>query len=175
MKRKFYIFTLLVTSYFFNSGFLFKPNIRAIICNSNAETYSDLEKNLKTQEPFIDNWPFVFDINTGQQYKYDKFKNTFFKMNEFVDNGIETKILKSDIKDQKLYVVEAYLIDNYYMPNTKAKIWKEDRYVLDFKNLTLISFNEWFDFDGPITIDGDLVQKSVCANLELPKNYQIEK
>ena len=43
MKRKFYIFTLLITSYFFNSGFLFKPEIKALIC---AENYSELEKDL---------------------------------------------------------------------------------------------------------------------------------
>ena len=156
MKRKFYIFTLLITSYFFNSGFLFKPEIKALIC---AENYLELEKDLRTQKPFIDNFPFVFDINTGQQYKYDKFTNTFFKMNEYVDSGLENKILKSDIKDQKLYVVEAYM--------TEDKKWYEYRYVLDFNSLTFIGFNQ--GLDGPL----DSTNKLVCANLELPKNYQI--
>ena len=104
MKRKFYIFTLLITSYLFNSGFLFKPEIKALIC---AETYSELERNLKTQEPFIDNFPYTFDINTGQQYKYDKLENSFIPINGYVeDDWGEAEFLKSDVKNQKLYVVE---------------------------------------------------------------------
>ena len=161
MKRKFYIFTLLITSYLFNSGFLFKPEIKALIC---AETYSELERNLKTQEPFIDNFPFTFDINTGQQYEYDELKNIFNPINGYVeDDWGEFEFLRSDVKNQKLYVVEV-------VRDFEDNRWYEYRTILDFNNLILTSYAQ--EFDGPVNIT---FQESVCANLELPKNYQISK
>ena len=161
MKRKFYIFTLLITSYFFNSGFLFKPEIKALIC---AENYLELEKDLRTQKPFIDNFPFVFDINTGQQYKYDKLENIFNTINGYVeDDWGEAEFLKSDVKNQKLYVVE---VARKFEDNR----WYEYRIILDFNNLILTTYEQ--DLDGPVNIT---FQESVCANLELPKNYQISK
>ena len=161
MKRKFYIFTLLITSYLFNSGFLFKPEIKALIC---AETYSELERNLKKQEPFIDNFPFTFDINTGQQYEYDELKNIFNPINGYVeDDWGEFEFLRSDVKNQKLYVVEV-------VRDFEDNRWYEYRTILDFNNLILTSYAQ--EFDGQVNIT---FQESVCANLELPKNYQIEK
>ena len=138
---------LLITLSFLNMGFIGKPKLNTIYCNS--------EKELKRQS-FEDKWatyPWIYDAKTGKLYDYDDFLNEISPLNEWrLNNEIYT--YKSRLENNKLKIVES----------EKNQIYADRRYLIDLKAKTSTSFN----VDTP-------EDKTIwpCEKLDLPKVVKI--
>ncbi len=152
MKRNLFLLPFFITSYFFSSAFLFKPNIKVITCNGIDKVESDLE--------ILKDYPWIFDSNSGQIYSYDHIKNTLKPIKSEIYDGAETIYLENYVKEGKLYIRQTV---RYLDSNVKI----EGKGYLDFKNLK-ISWSQ----DSP---EGYEEWESVCKEIKLPKGLQILK
>ena len=148
MKKKLISSTFFITSYFFSSAFLFKPNIKMITCGDIDEIKSDIE--------ILKDYPWIFDYKSGQLYSYDHKKNSIKPVNREIIDGYEYIYIKNYVKGVKLYVEQ---IDRDLETNEIIEL----EAILDFKNLKV----SWFQ-DGEVT-------ESVCKEIKLPKGLQILK
>ena len=155
MKKNLFLLPLFITSYFFSSAFLFKPNIKnikMIRCGHIDVIKSDIES--------LKDYPWIFDYKSGQLYSYDHKKNSIKPVNreivEIDDGFYEYIYVKNYVKRGKLYVEQ---IDRDLETNEIS----EAEAILDFKNLKV----SWFQ-DGEVT-------ESVCKEIKLPKGLQILK
>ena len=148
MKKNLFLLPFFITSYFFSSAFLFKPNIKMITCGDIDEITSDIE--------ILKDYPWIFDYKSGQLYSYDHKKNSIKPVNREIIDGYEYIYIKNYVKGGKLFVEQ---IDRDLETNEK----KYYEAILDFKNLKV----SWF-------LD-DEVTESVCKEIKLPKGLQILK
>ena len=152
MKKNLFLLPFFITSYFFSSAFLFKPNIKMITCGDIDKIKSDIE--------ILKDYPWIFDYKSGQLYSYDHKKNSIKPVNREIveiDDGVYEYIyVKNYVKRWKLYVEQ---IDRDLETNEIS----EAEAILDFKNLKV----SWFQ-DGEVT-------ESVCKEIKLPKGLQILK
>ena len=149
MKRLFFLPLFLITSYVFNSAFLFKPNIKVITCGGIDKVESDIE--------ILKDYPWIFDYKSGQLYSYDHKKNSIKPVNREIIDGYEYIYIKNYVKGGKLYVQQ---IDR----NLETNEIIEFEAILDFKNLKV----SWFQ-------DGEAIESSVCQEINLPKGIRILK
>ena len=156
MKRNLSLLPFFITSYFFSSAFLFKPNIKIITCGQNAQYYGNITKE-KEQE-ILNDYPWIFDSKSGQLYSYNQIKNTIKPVKSEIVNGYEYIYKKNYVLGEKLYVQQ---IDRDLETN---EIFKYEA-ILDFKNLKV----SWFQ-DGE-----ENASVSVCKEISLPKGLQISK
>ena len=148
MKKNLFLLPFFITSYFFSSAFLFKPNIKMITCGDIDEIKSDIE--------ILKDYPWIFDYKSGQLYSYDYKKNSIKPVNREIIDGYEYIYIKNYVKGGKLYVEQ---IDRDLETNEIIEV----EAILDFKNLKV----SWFQ-DGEVT-------ESVCKEIKLPKGLQILK
>ena len=148
MKKNLFLLPFFITSYFFSSAFLFKPNIKVITCGDINKIESDIE--------ILKDYPWIFDYRSGQLYSYDHKKNTIKPVKSEIIDGYEYIYIKNYVKSGKLYVQQ---IDRDLETNEII----EFEAILDFKNLKV----SWFH-DGEVT-------ESVCKEIKLPKGLQILK
>ena len=148
MKKNLFLLPFFMTSYFFSSAFLFKPNIKMITCGDIDEKTSDIE--------ILKDYPWIFDYKSGQLYSYDHKKNSIKPVNREIIDGYEYIYIKNYVKGGKLYVEQ---IDRDLETNEIIEL----EAILDFKNLKV----SWFQ-DGEVT-------ESVCKEIKLPKGLQILK
>ena len=148
MKKNLFLLPFFITSYFFSSAFLFKPNIKMITCGDIDEIKSDIE--------ILKDYPWIFDYKSGQLYSYDHKKNSIKPVNREIIDGYEYIYIKNYVKGGKLYVEQ---IDRDLETNEIIEV----EAILDFKNLKV----SWFQ-DGEVT-------ESVCKEIKLPKGLQILK
>ena len=148
MKKNLFLLPFFITSYFFSSAFLFKPNIKMITCGDIDEITSDIE--------ILKDYPWIFDYKSGQLYSYDHKKNSIKPVNREIIDGYEYIYIKNYVKGGKLFVEQ---IDRDLETNEIIEL----EAILDFKNLKV----SWFQ-DGEVT-------ESVCKEIKLPKGLQILK
>ena len=148
MKKKLISSTFFITSYFFSSAFLFKPNIKMITCGDIDEIKSDIE--------ILKDYPWIFDYKSGQLYSYDHKKNSIKPVNREIIDGYEYIYIKNYVKGGKLYVEQ---IDRDLETNEIIEL----EAILDFKNLKVT----WI-------LNSEVVE-SVCKEIKLPKGLQILK
>jgi len=148
MKKNLFLLPFFITSYFFSSAFLFKPNIKMITCGDINEITSDIE--------ILKDYPWIFDYKSGQLYSYDHKKNSIKPVNREIIDGYEYIYIKNYVKGGKLFVEQ---IDRDLETNEIIEL----EAILDFKNLKV----SWFQ-DGEVT-------ESVCKEIKLPKGLQILK
>ena len=154
MKKNLFLLPFFITSFFFSSAFLFKPNIKIIDCSEDARYYGNI--TAEKEKEILKDYPWIFDYKSGQLYSYDHKKNTIKPVNSEIIDGYEYIYKKNYIKGGKLYVQQ---IDRDLETNEK----KYYEAILDFKNLKV----SWFQ-DSEVT-------ESFCKEIKLPKGLQILK
>ena len=156
MKKKLFLLPFLLITWILNSGFLFKPNIKAVFCGDIAESV------LQSDREILKDQPWIFDSKSGQIYAYDHNKNTLKPIKKEIIRGdeieIETTYINNYVRENKLYLdfLERDLI---YNPEEEVRV----KAILDFNNMELRNFTG----DGP--------GENVCREITLPKNIQILK
>ena len=154
MKKNLFLLPFFITSFFYSSAFLFKPNIKIIDCSEDARYYGNI--TAEKEKEILKDYPWIFDYKSGQLYSYDHKKNSIKPVNREIIDGYEYIYIKNYVKGGKLYVEQ---IDRDLETNEIIEL----EAILDFKNLKV----SWFQ-DGEVT-------ESVCKEIKLPKGLQILK
>ena len=154
MKRNFFIFPLLITSWFLNSGFLFKPNIKVMTCG-NGDYISSIK--LEDEKEILGNYPWIFDSKSGQLYAYDQKKNTLKPVKREIIDNYEYIYLENYIKGSILYIES---IDRDLETNQSFNV----KTILDFEKFKLTTIYE-----------GEEPYNDLCKEIGLPKDIKILK
>ena len=151
MKRNFFLLPFLLTSYIFSSSFLFKPNIKAVIC---GETEHLENINSKSErEKFKRNQTLNFDYRTGQLYIYDNVENALKPWIETLAPP-QYRYVRSYIKKGTLYIIGGE--GRYLDPEKTIDI----EFYLDLKKLK-------------ISYLYPEVGEEFCKEIKLPKGIKI--
>jgi len=153
MKRKIFIVSFLISSWFLNIGFLFKPNIKVLTCGDN-DYISTISAN-DWKEIYKD-YPWIFDSKSGQLYAFDQYKNTLRPIQREIIEGYEYVYKDIFVRDGIVYIdsVDRELETNQtYFTKT----------LLDFEKLKVTYIME----DGRT--------ESNCKEIKLPKDIRILK
>tara|TARA_A100001388_G_scaffold276700_1_gene265204 strand:- start:1400 stop:1861 length:462 start_codon:yes stop_codon:yes gene_type:complete len=153
MKRKIFIVSFLISSWFLNIGFLFKPNIKVLTCGDN-DYISNISSN-DWNEIYKD-YPWIFDSKSGQIYAFDQYKKTLRPIESEIIEGYEYVYKDIFVREGIVYIdsVDRELATNEtYFTKT----------LLDFEKLKVTYIME----DGRT--------ESNCKEINLPKDIKILK
>tara|TARA_B100000212_G_C27226590_1_gene469669 strand:+ start:237 stop:695 length:459 start_codon:yes stop_codon:yes gene_type:complete len=152
MKRNLFI-SLLISSWIFNSGFLFRPNIKVLTCGDN-----DYLSNISSEDEkeIIKEYPWIFDTKSGQPYEFDQNRNTLKPVKSEIINDIEYIYEDFFVRDGILYIDS---LDRIL--ETNETIFTTIR--LDFKKLKVTFINKLGQ------------SESNCKEIKLPKDIRILK
>ena len=154
MKKKFFILSILISSWFLNSGFLFKPNIKVMTCGD--DDYISSIK-LEDEKEILGNYPWIFDSNTGQLYAYDQNKNTLKPVKREIIDNYEYIYLENSVEGKSLYIES---IDRDLETNQSWNV----KTILDFEKLKISTIYE-----------GEESYSDICKEIGLPKDVKILK
>ena len=98
MKKNFFTIPFFISLFFLNTGFFFKPKLRAFYCGDYNQLIKSNQELLKQDQEL-----FIFD-KKGKSYQYDYFSNSVYPDQLKVASGVEFKLKKSYIKGSKFYV-----------------------------------------------------------------------
>ena len=153
MKRKIFFVSFLISSWFLNVGFLFKPNIKVLTCGDND--YISTISSSDWKEIYKD-YPWIFDSKSGQIYTFDQYKNTL-------------RPIKSEIIEGYEYVYKDIFVRNgiVYIDSVDRELATNETYftktLLDFEKLKVTY------------IMGDGRTERNCKEIKLPKDIRILK
>ena len=167
MKKKFFLLPFLLITWILNSGFISKPNIKAVFCGDIAESV------LQSDREILKDQPWIFDSKSGQIYAYDHNNGTLKPIKEEISGGTEITYINSYVRDNKLYIHFLERSD----PNTKWEEEAEVKAILDFnkKTIELTYYEGDLDFNNMELTDftGNGPGENVCREITIPKNIQI--
>ena len=153
MRKNLILFPLFISSWILNSGFLFKPNIKVLTCGDN-----DYLSNISriNEKEILNDYPWIFDSNSGQIYAFDQYKNTLKPVDREIIDGIEYVYTNIFVRDGVVYIdsLDRNLETNDTIFTTT---W------LDVENLKVTY----------ISMDG--TSESSCKEIKLPKDVKILK
>ena len=152
MKKKVFTLPFLVSLFLLNTGFMFKPKVRAFTCGDYYHLAKSNQNLLKEQSEL-----FIFD-NKGKSYQYDYSTNKVYPEKTKIASGVEFKLIKSYIEGSKFYV--DYGVNVNSIPGS-AEI------ILDFEKKYLTGFMYMAGMSQPIP-------KNNCKEIELPKDTKFE-
>lgn len=155
MKRKLFIFCFLITAWPFNSGFIFKPDIRVFSCVWELEFVKELfeasERKLLTEMN-----TYIFDIKTAQIYQYNNQDDAVKPVSREIINGYEYAYSKNKIFNGKIF----FFTRGRDFSSNNTDTWES---LVDLQNNKL---TETF-------ADGSKQETLVCRNVKLPKDVKI--
>ena len=134
-----------------NSGFIFKPKLRAFSCGNNMHLAKSNEELLKIQEEIL-----IFDKRNSYQYDYASNKVSPEKIK--VIQGVNLNLEKSYVKGSKFFL--DYSLTMYNVPATM-------QFILDYGEKT---FSSSYNIYGST----QYVDPVNCKELKFPKNTKFE-
>ena len=152
MNKKISSFTFLISLFFFNTGFIFKPKLSAFYCGDYDQLIKSNKELLKQQEEIL-----IFD-KKGNTYQYDYYSNKVSPEKLKVVEGVNFNLQESYIEGSSLYMNYFLDFDSF---TGKAQI------ILDYKRKT---------FDGSITVYGstEYMPTVNCKEIKFPKDTKFE-
>ena len=152
MNKKSFTLTFFVSLFLLNSGFFFKPKLRAFSCGDYYQMQKTNEQLLRQEEEL-----FIFD-KKGKSYQYDYSSNTIYPYKLKTISGVKFKLIKSYIKGSNFYVNHIVTVNNM---DGKAEI------ILDFDKKDVI---------GELKIAGAIqpIPRTNCKEIDLPEDINIE-
>ena len=152
MNKNFFNLTFLISLFFFNTGFIFKPKLSAFYCGEYNQLVKSNQDLLKQQEEI-----WIFD-RKGNTYQYDYSSNKVFPENLRVVQGVNFNLKESYLEGSKLYI-------NYNI--TLNSVSGKVQIILDYKRKTA---------DGSYTIYGstEYIPTLNCKEIKFPRNTKFE-
>ena len=152
MNKNFSTSIFLISLFFFNTGFIFKPKLSAFYCGDYNELVKSTQDLLKQQEEIL-----IFD-RKGNTYQYDYYSNKVSREKLRVVQGVNFNLKESYLEGSSLYM--NYDITLNSVP-AKAQI------ILDYKRKT---------FDSSFTIYGstEYMPTLNCKEINFPKDTKFE-
>ena len=152
MNKKIFALPFLVSLSLLNSGFFFKPKVRAFSCGDDIFLSQSNKELLKIKEEIL-----IFDTK-GNSYEYDYVSNRVSPEKIKVIQGVNLNLEKSYLIGSKFY-----LDYNVTMYNIPAKM----QFILDYDRKT---------FNSSYTIYGstEYTPSVNCKELKFPKDTKFE-
>ena len=152
MNKKAFTFTFFVSLFLLNSGFFFKPKLRAFSCGDNIHLSKSNRELLKIEEEIL-----IFDPK-GNSYQYDYSSNKVFPERYKIVSGINL-----DLEESYLEGSNFYLDYNVIINSVPAKM----QIILDYERKT---------FDSSYTMYGSTTYMPTlnCKEIKFPKDTKFE-
>tara|TARA_A100001388_G_C28765620_1_gene500539 strand:- start:1772 stop:2233 length:462 start_codon:yes stop_codon:yes gene_type:complete len=152
MNKKIFTLPFLVPLFLFNSGFIFKPKLRAFSCGDYIHLAKSNQELLKIQEEIL-----IFDPK-GNSYQYDYFSNKVSPEKLKVIEGVNLNLKKSYLEGSNFYLDYNVIINS--VPATM-------QIILDYDKKT---------FNSSYTIYGSTqyMQQLNCKEIKFPKDTKFE-
>ena len=152
MNKKIFSLPFLVSLFLLNSGFFFKPKLRAFTCGDDIFLSNSNQELLKIKEEIL-----IFD-NEGNSYQYDYASKKVSPEKIKVIQGVNLYLEKSYIEGSKFYL--DYNVTMYNVPATM-------QFILDYDRKT---FNSSYTIYGSTQYNGTVN----CKELKFPKDTKFE-
>ena len=152
MNKKIFTLPFLVPLFLLNSGFIFKPKLRAFSCGDYIHLAKSNQELLKIQEEIL-----IFDTK-GNSYQYDYFSNKVSPEKLKVIQGVNLNLKKSYLEGSNFYLDYNVIINS--VPATM-------QIILDYDKKT---------FNSSYTIYGSTqyMQPLNCKEIKFPKDTKFE-
>ena len=152
MNKKIFSLPFLVSLFLLNTGFGFKPKVRAFTCGDYYHLAKTNQELLKIEEEIL-----IFD-NKGNSYQYDYASNKVSPEEVRTVADIDLILKDSYLEGSNFYV--DYELMMYGVPGRMQFILNYDRYTLS-SNYSINGFTEYTD---PVN----------CKEIEFPKDTKFE-
>ena len=152
MKKKIFTLPFLVSLFLLNTGFNFKPKVRAFSCGDIYHLAKTNQELLKLEEEIL-----IFD-NKGNSYQYDYASNKVSPEKLRAIQGMNLNLEKSYLKGTKFYL-EYYVMMN----NVPATL----QFILDYESKKFFGSTNVYG----ITQYTDTVE---CKEIKFLKNTKFE-
>ena len=152
MNKKVLTLPFLASLFLLNTGFTFKPKLRAFTCGDYYHLAKSNQELLKRQEELL-----IFDTN-GKAYQYDYASKKVSPEKFRAVGGGNLNLEKSYLEGTKFYLDYYVMMDN--IPATM-------QFVLDYESKTLFGTTSVYGITQYI----DTVE---CKEIEFPKNTKFE-
>ncbi len=152
MNKKIFTLPFLISLFFFNTGFIFKPKLRAFYCGDYNQLVKSNQELLKQEQEL-----FIFN-NKGKSYQYDYSSNRVYPDQLKVTSGVEFKLIKSYIEGSKFFIDYSISVNSVV---GLAEI------ILDFDRKYI---------SGLMKINGitEALPKTNCKEVKFPKDTKFE-
>ena len=152
MKKEVFTLPFLISLFLLNTGFMFKPKVRAFTCGDSIRLSLSNRELLKIPEEM-----FIYD-NKGVAYQYDYASNKVSPEEVRTVADIDLILKDSYLEGSNFYV--DYELMMYGVPGRMQFILNYDRYTLS-SNYSINGFTEYTD---PVN----------CKEIEFPKDTKFE-
>ena len=152
MNKKILALPFLTSLFFLNTGFIFKPKLRAFYCGGEYQLVKSNQELLKQEQEIL-----IFDYK-GNLYQYDYFFNRVSPYQLKVIDGVEFRLIKSFIEDSKFHMNYRLSYDSYV---GTAKV------VLDYDRENV---------NGEMIVNGEIypLNEDNCKEIKFPKDTKFE-
>ena len=152
MNKKIFTLPFLVSLFLLNSGFIFKPKLRAFTCGDNIHLSKSNQELLKIEEEIL-----IFDTK-GNSYQYNYSSNKVSPERGKVVQGINLNLKKSYLEGSNFYLDYNVIINS--VPATMQIILDYDRKTFN-SSYTIFSSTEYLK---PLN----------CNEIKFPKDTKFE-
>ena len=153
MKKKVFALPFLASLFLLNTGFMFKPKVRAFTCGDYYHLAKSNQELLKIQEEIL-----IFD-NKGVSYQYDYASNKVSPEKVRVIGDINLNLKQSYIEGSNFYM--DYDVIMYGVPASMQFILNYDRNTFS-SSYSMYGSTEYTDSVN-------------CKEIEFPKDTKFEK